>query len=59
MITGAHSIVEPSDRATWAAGLLVAVYVLITVIPIALFGWTFLVVLAGTIRFLVVSHFPE
>lgn len=26
---------------------------------IALFGWSFLVVLAGTILFLVVSHFPE
>ena len=28
-------------------------------VSIALFGWSFLVVLSGTIMFLIVSHFPE
>ncbi len=26
---------------------------------IAVYGWSFLVVLAGTVGFLIVSHFPE
>jgi multiple sugar transport system permease protein len=33
--TSAHSIVEPSDRVKWTAGIVVAVYALVTLIPIA------------------------
>lgn len=35
MSTSAHSIVEPGARAKWIAGILVAVYALVTLIPIA------------------------
>jgi len=33
--TSAHSIVEPSGRMKWTAGVIVAVYALVTLIPIA------------------------
>jgi len=35
------------------------VFMLCQPFSIALFGWSFLVILAGTVMFLVVSHFPE
>jgi multiple sugar transport system permease protein len=34
-ISTAHSVVEPSDSTRWIAGLLVAVYALVTIIPLA------------------------
>lgn len=35
------------------------VVMLMQPIMIALYGWSFLVILVGTVMFLIVSHFPE
>lgn len=35
------------------------VFMLMQSLALALFTWSFLVILAGTILFIVVSHFPE
>ena len=50
-------------RGPWemVASILIALGVFMMMQPfaIALFTWSFLVVLAGTVMFIVVSHFPE
>ena len=33
-ISTAHSVVEPTQRTRWVAGLLVALYALITLVPL-------------------------
>ena len=35
------------------------VVMLMQPLAIALYGWSFLVILTGTVMFLIVSHFPE
>jgi hypothetical protein len=44
-----------------AASLVIGVGVVMLMQPwsIALYGWSFAVILAGTLAFVVVSHFPE
>ena len=50
-------------RGPWenAATALIAAGIIMLVQPVsmALFGWSFLTILAGTIGFVIVSHFPE
>ena len=50
-------------RGPWenAATALIAAGIVMLVQPVsmALFGWSFLTILAGTIGFVIVSHFPE
>ena len=50
-------------RGPWemVASILIAlgVFMLMQPFSLALYGWSFLVTLAGTVMFLVVLHFPE
>lgn len=50
-------------RGPWEmlAAILIAVGVVMLMQPVALwlFTWSFLVILTGTVMFIVVSHFPE
>ncbi len=50
-------------RGPWEVGAitLIALGVVMLMQPfsLALYGWSFLVILAGTFGFVVVSHFPE
>lgn len=45
----------------WAATIIIAIGIVMLMQPfaIALFSWSFAVILTGLILFLIVSHFPE
>ena len=50
-------------RGPWEMGasivIALGVFMLMQPFSIALYGWSFLVTLVGTVGFIVVSHFPE
>ena len=50
-------------RGPWENGatvlIVLGVFMLMQPFSIDLFGWSFATILAGTVGFLVVSHFPE